>query len=56
MRAQKLVNGLERDLQLAQAERRVGARIQPDVGQLFIGQRDVLIGQEGARGLHIMRR
>ncbi len=41
MRAEKFVDGLERDLQLAQPKRRMGPRIQPYVRQLFVRQRDL---------------
>ena len=38
--AEKLVDGLERDLQPAQPERRVRARIQAKIHQLVVQQRD----------------
>ena len=34
----------------------MGARVQTNVGQLFVGERDVLIGQECGGGLDVVRR
>ncbi len=43
VRAKEFMDSFERDLEFAQAERGVGARIQPNVGELFVGERDFLL-------------
>ena len=40
---EELVDGLEGDLEAAQAERRVGARVQADVHELVVEQRDEVL-------------
>ncbi len=56
MGAEKFVNSLERDFEFAETEGRVSARIEANVGELFVGKRDVLIGHERGGGLNVVRR
>src|SRR4051812_5981901 len=53
MRTEKCVDGLECDLEAAEAERSVGARIQPDVHQLIVIERNIRVLADSACNLRI---
>src|SRR5581483_10861904 len=53
---EELVDGLKRHFQPAKPERGVGARVQADVDELVVVERDLRVRTHAAGGLHVARR